>query len=434
MLELSLSLAFDLLVAALVGLAVGVEREWSGHTAGPDARFGGARTFAILGVLGGFAGWFFRLDQPLAGAVALGGGMLFVLLAYHSAMQRSGTTLDSTTEAAALLVIVLGVTAGLGFRATASAAAAVVVVLLAEKSQLQQVLTKIAPAEMRAAFHFAVLALVVLPLIPDRSFGPYGAIQPRQLWVVVLAFSALNFAGYVARRAIGETRGLAVTGLLGGLVSSTAVTLAFSRRSRLATASNEPQAMPLALGVVAACTVLVPRVLVIAAVLEQSVGMSALPVLGPAFITGIAIVAAVLRRNAPSEYSSHEGNSESEVIHDGNPLGLWSALQMAAVFQMVLLAVAWVNNTTDGTGILASAAVLGFTNMDALTLSMARLGSDPDSASIAALAIGIGVLSNTMLKLIIALLFGAPRFRVLVTQGLLLLAVALALGIFLGWP
>ena len=223
---LDLPLAFDLPAATLVGLAVGVEREWSGHTEGPDGRFGGARTFALLGAIGGFAGWFLRLDQRivgafggvLAGSLLIAGALAFVVAAYVTAMRRPGTSTDSTTEVVALLVVALGVTSGLGFRTAASAAAAVVVLLLAEKSQLQQALTRVAPNEMRAALQFAVLALVILPLIPGGAFGPYDAFQPRQLWIVVLIFSALNFAGYVARRVIGETRGLAVTGLLGGLV------------------------------------------------------------------------------------------------------------------------------------------------------------------------------------------------------------------------
>lgn len=212
---LDLSLAFNLLVAALVGLAVGIEREWSGHTEGPDGRFGGARTFAMLGAVGGFAGWFLRLDREVAGAFAgalagsilIAGAVAFVVAAYVTAMRRPGTSTDSTTEVVALLVVALGVTSGLGFRVAASATAAIVVLLLAEKSQLQQALTRVAPNEMRAALQFAVLSLVVLPLIPDGAFGPYAAFQPRQLWIVVLIFSALNFAGYIARRAIGETRG-----------------------------------------------------------------------------------------------------------------------------------------------------------------------------------------------------------------------------------
>lgn len=427
---LDLALAADLFVAVLVGLAVGIEREWSGHTHGPDGRFGGARTFALLGFLGGFAGWFLRLDHALAAAVLSGGAMLFVVSAYRAAMQRVGTTPDSTTEVAALVVVAMGITAGLGFRTIASAAAALVVLLLAEKSKLQEILGKVAPNEMRAALQFAVLALVVLPLIPDGAFGPYDAFRPRQLWIVVLVFSALNFAGYIARRVIGETRGLAVTGLLGGLVSSTAVTLTFSRRSR----DDDALALPLALGVVAACTVLVPRVLVISTMLQPAVGLAAISVLGPSFVLGLGLIAFVLWRERDTRPGASVARDGVDAALGQNPLGLWSSLQMAVAFQVVLFAIAWVQRTAGDTGVLASATLLGLTDVDALTVSMARYGSVPEQVPVAAAAMGIGVLSNTMLKATMALVLGGRRYRAHVAGGLALLALGLAVGLALRWP
>ncbi|HEY0930968.1 MAG TPA: DUF4010 domain-containing protein [Gemmatimonas sp.] len=431
-----LTIAFDLLVATLVGMAVGIEREWSGHTKGPDGRFGGVRTFALLGALGGFAGWLLRLGLEPAGILVAGAALAFVVVSYFTAMNRPGTSADSTTEVVALLVVVLGVVAGLGHRTVASAAGALSVLLLAEKSRLQDVLTRVAPNEMRAALQFAVLALVILPLIPAGSFGPYDAFQPRQLWIVVLIFSALNFAGYIARRVIGETHGLAVTGLLGGLVSSTAVTLTFSRRSR--DDASGALALPLALGVVAACTVLVPRVLVISTMLQPAVGLAASFVLGPAFFVGVSLIAFVLWRERGTRPAKQEdaGDTVSAGLGE-NPLGLWSSLQMAIAFQVVLFAIAWVQRTAGETGVLASATLLGLTDVDALTVSMARYGTDAGETNhvrIAAAAMGIGVLSNTMLKLVITLVLGAPRYRWHVAVGLLLLGVAVGAGVLVRWP
>lgn len=428
---LDLPLAFDLFVAVLVGLAIGIEREWSGHTEGPDGRFGGARTFALLGGIGGIAGWFLRLGHDTAAAVLIAGCAAFVIAAFVTAMRRPGTTADSTTEVGALLAIAMGVTSGLGYRSMASAFAAVAVLLLAEKSKLQELLSKVAPNEMRGALQFAVLALVILPLIPDGSFGPYDAFRPRQLWIVVLVFSALNFAGYIARRAIGETHGLAVTGLLGGLVSSTAVTLTFSRKSR---EENAP-ALPLALGVVSACIVLLPRVLVVSTMLQPAVGRAATPVLAPAFVLSLALVAFVLWRERSA--SSREETPAHHALNSSlnqNPLGLWSSLQMAVVFQVVLFAIAWVQRAAGDAGVMASATLLGLTDMDALTVSMARYGAEAARVPIAATAIGIGMLSNTVLKCTMAMVLGAPRYRVLVAAGLLTIAVGLGVGLVLTWP
>jgi uncharacterized membrane protein (DUF4010 family) len=429
---LDLPLALDLLVSALVGLAVGVEREWSGHTTGPDGRFAGIRTFTLLGVIGGFGGWFFRDGQPALGAVIIGGGVLFPISAYAATLRRPGTTTDGTTEVAAILVVAMGAAAALGHRTLASAAAVLCVLLLAEKSTFQNMLQKVAAHELRAALQFAVLALVILPLLPAGAYGPFGAFQPRQLWTVVLLFSGLNFAGYIARRVIGETRGLGVTGLLGGLVSSTAVSLTFSRRSR-----TDPElAIPLALGVVAACTVLIPRLLVISSMLRPAVAAAAVPVLVLPFLVGVSLIAFVMWKaretrvpptpaSAPAPHAPNSGQ---------NPLALASSLQMALAFQVVLFAIAWVQQAVGTTGVLLSATLLGLTDVDALTVSMTRYGADPANVRVAAAAIGIGVLSNTLLKLALVVTIGAPRFRARAATGLLALAAAAGGGLWIGWP
>ena len=436
---LDLTLAFDLLVAALVGLAVGVEREWSGHCTGPDGRFAGARTFALLGAIGGVAGWFLRLGHPALAAIVAAGGVLLPIVAYWATMRRPGTTADGTTEVVAVMVVALGLTAGLGHRSPAAAVGAMTVVLLSEKSWVQRTLHRVDATEMRAAAQFAVLALVILPVLPSGAYGPYNAFRPRELWTVVLIFSALNFAGYVTRRLVGETRGLGVTGLLGGLVSSTAVALNFSRRSR----DEARLALPLALGVVAACTALIPRLLVVTAVLQPAVAWAALPILAPVLVAGLTLIGLALWREQdtrprqtgappaglPSDANPAHGNGLGQ-----NPLGLATSLQMAVAFQVVLFALAWIQLYAGNTGVLASATVLGFTDMDALTLSMARYGADPSRVRVAAAAIGVGVLSNTALKTALVLGIGGPRYRVRAAIGLGVLAIGSVIGLAIGWP
>ncbi len=201
--------AVRLAIAALIGLGVGLEREWSGHASGPDARFAGLRTFLLMGLLGGSAGLLIMLGNPLAAAVIAVGGVLFGVAAYAMAVRRTDSSLDGTTEAAALVVVALGVLAGVGWLALAAGAAAVVVLALREKSRMHWLVGQMEEHELRAAFQFAVLALVVLPLLP---VGPYlgdMAIRPRLLWSLVLVFSGLNFAGYIARRVIGPARWVA---------------------------------------------------------------------------------------------------------------------------------------------------------------------------------------------------------------------------------
>ncbi len=430
--------ALDLLTAALIGLAVGLEREWTGHTTGPDARFAGLRTFALLGAIGGFAGWFGVNGQIVIAACLFTAAILFPIAAYSATLRRPGTTADGTTEVAAILVITLGAVSGLGERAIASAAGVIAVVLLAEKTALKRVVGRIDVAELRATLQFAVMALVVLPILPNGAYGPYQTFAPRQLWSVVLLFSGLNFAGYIARRIIGESRGLGLTGLLGGVVSSTAVTLTFSRRSRL----DPALAAPLALGVAGACTVLIPRVAIIASLLQPAITAELLPLLLPIALTGLGVLLLLAwqqglfatRRTttaSPAETPADRPVEAPAVETNRNPLALGTAIQMAIALQAVLLLIAWIHDTLGDVGVLTSAGLLGLTDMDALTLSMSRLADDARQVHVAARAIVIGILANTALKLLLITTLGAPRFRL--RAAVALVAMGAAGGCALWW-
>lgn len=418
-LDLGLDVARNLGVATLSGLAVGIERQWSGHASGPEGRFAGARTFLLLGFLGGLSGWLIAGGLLAVGITTLAFPALLTVVAYVMATRR-GTDLDGTTEVAALLVLATGTAAGLGFPLLTSAATAVTVLALVEKSRIHGLIARLGKAEFEAALQFAVLALVVLPLLPEGPYGPFDSIRPRALWTVVLLFSALNFVGYVARRAVGGARGYGITGLVGGLLSSTAVTLNFSRLSR-----DEPDmAGPLASGVLGACTVLLPRVLLISAVINSAVALQLLPLVAPPLAVGLAFVLyALLKKSAPVEVKpEHEPKS---------PLALWSAVRMAIAFQVVLLAVPLIGKLWSTPGVIASAAVLGLTDVDALTYTMARLGGTGDAVAVAARAIAVGILSNTVLKLGIALVVGAGTFKRRAAVGLACLALASGVGLLL---
>ncbi len=407
-----------LTVSGLIGLAIGVEREWSGHASGPRARFAGVRTFFLLGLLSGIAGLLADRDQVLLAAVLLAGPALLAVAAYVVASLETGDR-DGTTEAAALLVLATGGLAGMGQASIAAAIAVLAALALAEKSRVRELITRIGETELRAALHFAVLAIVVLPLLPAGPYGPGGAIRPRELWSVVLIFSGINFVGYLARRAVGAERGYGITGLLGGLISSTAVTLGFSRQSR-----TEPEhARGLALGVIAACTVLLGRVLVVTAVLSLPTALALVPYLIAPAVIGSAIVAYAVHRQRPSV--AEAGPPER------NPLRLAAAVRMTLAFALVLLVIPVVERLWGSGGVLGSAAVLGLTDMDALTYSMARLGESTGDAALAARAIGIGLVANTLAKLGLAVVVGTTRFRRTAAPALSALAISLLAGLLL---
>ena len=413
--------AASLAVAGLIGLAVGIEREWSGHATGPGARFAGVRTFFLLGLLGGVAGLLLREAWTGAAVALLLGGAALVVAAYLAAVRLAErNAIDGTTEAAALLVLAMATLAGMGRLRLGAAMAAVVVLALREKTTIQGWVRRIGEVELRAALQFAVLALVLLPILPVGPYGPLGGVRPRELWMVVLLVSGLNFAGYLAQRIAGQTRGSVIAGVLGGLVSSTAVTLSFSRASR------EPEAprRALALGVVGACTTLIPRVVVLSLVLQPALAPRVALYLAAPFVVGTALVA----------YSLLRGGREADPPRPlpGSPLRLGSAILLALGFQLTLMLMVAVKDRFGEPGVLASAAVLGLTDMDALTFSMTRLAAQADLVSLAALAMAIGVLSNTLLKLTVALVLGAPVYRRDVAVGLGLMALACVVGMLAG--
>jgi uncharacterized membrane protein (DUF4010 family) len=397
-----------LLVAALAGAAVGLERQWSGHADGPAARFAGLRTFTLLGAAGGVAGWLWATGAGALAIVLIAAATALVVIAYFAA---SRTDVDATTEVAAIVVLAAGLLAGLDRLALASGLAAATTLLLAEKSRLHAFVGRIADEGFRAGVRFAVLALVVLPLVPEGPFGQWGGgLRPRSVWLLVLVFSGLSFAGYVARTVISPRYGYLLTGLLGGIVSSTGVTLAFARASR----TRPDDGAGLAQGVLAACTTMIPRVLVALSVLAPVLVVPLAIVLAAPFAVG-ATAAAIGGRRPGGDVPAPE---------TGNPLQLGAALQMAAMFQVALIVLHEVQARFGGAGVRWTAVLLGLTDMDALTASVASQARAGLAVDLAVAAITLGIVSNTCLKTALAVAIGRGAFRWRVAAGLGAVAAA----------
>jgi len=300
----------------------------------------------------------------------------------------------------------------------------VVVLALHEKSRIHGFVNRLDDWELRGALQFAVLALVVLPILPKGPFGPFGGIRPQELWALVLVFSALNFIGFVARRVVGTTRGYGVAGLIGGLVSSTAITITYARRSRL-----EPEAAAgLAAGIVGSCTVMLIRVEGITLALYPQAGAALLPYLALPFLVGVLLLARTYWPGWPGGPVGSE-QADSPMPPPPSPLRLWSAAGLALLLQGALMALALVQDRFGTPGVVPLGALLGLTNMDALPVAMARLEPPADMAPLAAVAITAGLLSNTLLKLGLAFALGGARFRRLAGAALAALGVATLLGL-----
>jgi uncharacterized membrane protein (DUF4010 family) len=396
-------------IAALGGFAIGLEREWEAHGKERSPLRPGIRTSTLLGLIGGIAG------------VAWGDGYLGVaaiLLAAASALLVAAFVISRphgmTTYFAAVLALGAGTLAGLDHLSLAAAIVAFTSLILFEKTWIHAFAKKIDDAEMRAGIRFAVMAVVILPLLPKGPFGPLGGVRPRELWALTLAFSGISFAGYVLRRVLGERFGYPVVGAVGGLFSSTGVTLVFARESQ----KDRYSARTLAAGAIAASTVLLARSLVVVTLLSPPVGLALTPLVAGPFVIGVLFVAVLSRRGGEKPHPPPETK---------NPLKVLQALELATVFQLVLFATHFVMQRWGAYGLEWAGAILGFADMDALLLSMSKAASSGGApAQTAARAIALGIMSNAVLKLVIALALGRADYRKLAPIGLLVLSLASA--------
>jgi uncharacterized membrane protein (DUF4010 family) len=403
-----------LVVAALGGAVVGLERQWSGHAEGPAARFAGIRTFSLLGLAGGVTGTLIVAGYAAAATTLAAGAVALVVAAYVAA---SRTDVDGTTEVAALVVFAAGILAGTGALAVASGLAVFTGLLLIEKSRLHAFAARLDATNLRAGLRFAAMATVILPLLPAGPVGPAPGVRPRELWALVLFFSGLSFLGHIARQAVSARHADWIAGALGGLVSSTSVTLTFARLSRERRASG----WSLAAGALAANAMLVPRVVTATAVLHPALAVALVPWLAlPAVLLVVATTLGARRVDG----------GLSTPTTDANPLRVAAALQMALLFQGVLFVVDAARRWYGTAGVFTSAAGLGVTDVDALTVTMARSVAPALGIETAARALVVGILANTILKAAIAIAIGRAGFRVLCGGVLAVTAAWLAASLW----
>ena len=383
-----------LLVAALLGGLVGVERERSEKERGIH-HFAGVRTFPMFALLG--AG--LVLAAGGVGAVAAAGflGVAALVIVSYYRTSRDGD-IGATTEVAALATYAVGVLAGAGALLVAGAVGIGVAVLLAGKQRLEAFPRALSREELGAALTLAVIAAVILPVLPDQRYGPWGVWNPRTLWAMVVLVCGLSFVAFVAMRVLGAARGLYLSGLLGGLVSSTAATVSFASRSREA----PTQATALAGAAGLASLVMLARVGILTAVVNSTLLTFLGPFLGLSIAAG-ALALIVLLRRAPA--------AEDQAPQVTNPFRLAEALKFAAVYAVVLFAVEGAGRYLGTWGILAAAVLAGLTDVDAITLSLAAAAGSALPPAGAAAAIAVAALSNTVAKAGYAVWLGGAAFR-----------------------
>lgn len=417
--DLELAQLQNFAIAILIGALIGIEREKRRET---ETTIGGIRTFillAILGAVGGYLSGQFDIIWPLLVVVALG-GLTVVAGFLIDADERKGP-IGLITELAAIVVTVLAGLATLGQPALAVCLGIVAAALLAYKQPLHGLIDRIGWDDLFAGLRLLIASFIVLPLLPDQTIDPWDALNPRKLWLLVVMISGLSMIGYVATRWLGPGRGTAITGLTGGLVSSTAATLAFSRQSR--ENGGAQAAQMLAIGTLIAWSVMFVRVVVISfAVYPALLRDLAVPMAAMGLASLAAAGVLLWRRRADS------ARSKPGEIAVSTPFTLTQATKFGLLFAVILLVVKIVGDLHLPGGLYVVAAVAGLTDVDAISLSMAQHARG-GATVVATIAIVIATLSNTAVKAGMAASIGSAGYRRLILAATALIAVVGAAAI-----
>ncbi|MBN9149128.1 MULTISPECIES: DUF4010 domain-containing protein [unclassified Nitrobacter] len=389
-----------LTVSLAIGLLVGLQRGWQTRDAEDNRRAAGFRTFALSGLLGGVTGLIaLRTTASVIGWVFL--GYITAFTAFHWLEARNEGRASVTSVVAGMLTFLLGTMAVVGDLQLAIACAVGMTVLLALREPLHRWIDSLNLQEIRAVLTLLAMSFLLLPLLPDRPIDPWKAINPYQIWLLAIMIAVISFAGYVAVKAFGNRLGVFMAAVAGGLASSTATTLALARLAR----EHPSSSGLLSAGILVAGVVMMLRAGIIAVALNRALLTSLLPaLLTTAAVLGIG--AAILWfRNV---------EQESPELRISNPLAVGTAVKLVALLAAVMLAAELVRQMFGGVGILVVAALSGVADVDALTISIARMAGADVDFNTAARAIMIAIAVNTVSKTVMAGWVGNRRVGLLV--------------------
>lgn len=385
-----------LLVSAGVGLIIGLEREF--NTRDKPAHIGGIRTFIMAAILGYCASWIGKLGYPVVLIAVLAGFFLLVGIAYYAQSMQGNIGL--TTEMALFMTLVLGVVISAGYMREALAIVVLMTLVLSLKEQLHGFIKRITEEELFAFIKFAVLALLILPMLPDEPFGPENLLNLRDLgWIAVLVLS-ISFAGYLMLKFGSPKKGIPLTALIGGLFSSTMIAWVFSARSR----ERKDLAPAFGSGIVLASSIMYVRVFALTSVFAFPVALMLLP---PLFL--MLLVSLVPTWRMMRTFKTEPDVSQ---LSPGNPLDIKNAILFVLLYIGITFLMYGSRQWLGPTMTYLTGALSGIADSDAITISTAKWASvNPDHHYQAAIIILLAVMSNSLFKLSVSIFNGATEIR-----------------------
>ncbi len=394
-----------LAVAILIGLLIGLERE---HARPKDDKiFAGVRTTPLIALLGFTAGLIASFTSYWIYFIIFA-GFASLVTASHVFSAKTGK-LGGTSEVAIMIVFLLGTIVYFNFIILAAFITVIVALFLTLKFQLHNFVGKVSEEDLYATLKLAIITVIVLPLLPDKTYGPLNVINPRLIWYMVILVSGISFVGYILIKIFGEGKGIFITGLLGGMVSSTAVAFSLSKKSK----DNSSLSPEFAVGILLASTIMYTRIFIVVLILNSALIESLwLPLL--IFTVSGFIISLIMSKKFTS--------GKHDEIELNNPFRLKSAILFGIIFGIVIFAAKAGEVYLGSGGLYAASALAGLTSVDAIVLSLAKIASGHLSPEVVVASVIIATISNNIVKAAISHFSGTKELRKYTYTGLGLLS------------
>lgn len=382
----SLEIIKSLLFGLLLGASIGLERERISQKY-KTAGFAGLRTFALFGMFGALLPVFESLSPILFYIFA--GGLSALIVTSYVLSTLKNKDLGGTTEIALFVILAAGYLVGIGETILATIMTIITLIMLYSKETLHKIASKITKEEMNSIIQFFVVWLIVLPLLPNANFGPYDALNPYVIWLMVVLISAISFFAYLGIKLLGANRGISLTGFLGGLVSSTAVSLAFSQNSK----KYKKVVWPFVFGIVIASTAMFFRVLIeVAVVNPELVSKMWIPLVASGATGGLFCLFIW------KKFLANKKMMKTTKMPESKPIDLVGAIKFGALFAIILLVSKAASVEFGEKGIYITSVISGLVDADAITVTLANLARNGLSDQVAVTGITLATVTNTIVK------------------------------------
>lgn len=382
-----------LLISLGIGLILGLEREYDKLK--EEQGFAGIRTFPIVAIIGFILGNLSTTYTPWLVIIIAAAFLLFLSLSHLPIVQKHIMT-GITTNMALFATLILGVMVANHLHKEAVATAVIIVTLLSLKTTFNTFIKNITSEELFAFIKFSIIALLILPFLPNQDYGPEGLLNPFEIGAIIVIVSFLNFIGYFLVKYVGSKRGILLTAILGGLISSTAVAWIYASRSK----ESPELSKEYAAGIIIASAIMFPRLAILAYIFNSAILLNL--VIPFTILTLICLISALL-------FIKKNTDVTKTAINLGNPLNIWNALGFGGIYVVILFAVFYGNQFFGESGLYYSALIAGLADTDAITISMAKFGSLEEKLTLATNVIITATISNMIVKLGITYFKGSKK-------------------------